>query len=268
MTTTSSSLIVGVHAHHAWFLHPDVSRLQISLNLTVIREFQTRDLNSQTINIPLFYPTHVLLQPLLCRFHVQNSLSGLDLPLRVYDQLVQGISSSAQNLITHVEAPVNRRHHRFNGFLFTADIMITNTVAMPYHSLGYQVTEITTTSNMAQIDFNDDDHQLMVLDEVTSAERAPPPSPSPTRSIAGRLRSIDKLMTTEHELVNAGNDNIRDQLGDGECCSICLEEFLCDGINKSKNMLVRFRCTHLYHQTCILQWLDQKDSCPLCRRQL
>jgi hypothetical protein len=44
-------------------------------------------------------------------------------------------------------------------------------------------------------------------------------------------------------------------------CSICLEDF-----SKSLDCkLVWTKCSHLYHQPCILQWLRRKYNCPYCR---
>ncbi|KAF3448754.1 hypothetical protein FNV43_RR09467 [Rhamnella rubrinervis] len=265
-STMSSSVNISVLAFHAPFLQPDISLLKISLKRTVIREFQTPHVSSQMTNIPMYCPTHLLLQPPLCKLHVHNSLSylGLGLPFDVCDQLAHSVLRSTQRLIRH-----NHEDHRFNRFFFTADIKMVTT---PDHFLGYQVTQRThptvTTSNIGDfINFIVDDQ--VIFDEVTSTERSP--SPSPTTWINRRLRPMDKLRKTEYEWVNTGSDDIIDQLEKAGCCSICLEEYLIDGkINDDiKNTkLVRFGCTHLYHLPCILQWLDQKDSCPVCRRQL
>ncbi|KAF3448756.1 hypothetical protein FNV43_RR09469 [Rhamnella rubrinervis] len=196
------SLHQSVRACHAPFLQPHISLLKISLNRMVIREFQTTHVNSQMTNIPMYCPTHLLLQPLLCQLHVHNSLSylGLGLPFEVCDQLAHGVLRSAQRLIRH-----NHGDHGFNRFCFAADIKMVTTVVIPDHFLGYQVTQRThptvTTSNMGDfINFNDDDQ--VIFDEVTSTERSP--SPSPARWINRWLRPMDKLRKTEHEWVNTG----------------------------------------------------------------
>ncbi|KAE8702140.1 RING-H2 finger protein ATL74 [Hibiscus syriacus] len=55
---------------------------------------------------------------------------------------------------------------------------------------------------------------------------------------------------------------IRYENGERRCtdCAICLEEFKdgdsCKALSK---------CKHLYHRSCIDQWLLQHRSCPLCR---
>nr|GMD65973.1 E3 ubiquitin-protein ligase At4g11680-like [Ipomoea batatas] len=47
---------------------------------------------------------------------------------------------------------------------------------------------------------------------------------------------------------------------DGECCSICLEEF-------TRGMVITelAPCSHRFHNACIAQWLRNNPTCPICR---
>ncbi|KAJ7971865.1 E3 ubiquitin-protein ligase RING1-like [Quillaja saponaria] len=45
-------------------------------------------------------------------------------------------------------------------------------------------------------------------------------------------------------------------------CTICLEDI--DISNEAKEM----SCKHKFHTECILQWLELRSSCPLCRFQM
>ncbi|XP_022715729.1 E3 ubiquitin-protein ligase RNF181 homolog [Durio zibethinus] len=45
-------------------------------------------------------------------------------------------------------------------------------------------------------------------------------------------------------------------------CVICLEEIL-DGSKAS-----RMPCSHVYHQDCIVNWLEKSNLCPLCQFQM
>lgn len=45
-------------------------------------------------------------------------------------------------------------------------------------------------------------------------------------------------------------------------CSICHEEYCLD------EPIVRLPCRHLYHETCVMQWLESHTSCPVCRASL
>jgi hypothetical protein len=49
----------------------------------------------------------------------------------------------------------------------------------------------------------------------------------------------------------------------GTSCSVCLNEF--DGADLVK----RTRCRHVFHATCLDEWLDRaKNTCPYCRQGL
>ncbi|KAE8671893.1 Calcineurin-like metallo-phosphoesterase superfamily protein isoform 1 [Hibiscus syriacus] len=45
-------------------------------------------------------------------------------------------------------------------------------------------------------------------------------------------------------------------------CAICLEE-ISDGFEANQ-----MPCSHVYHQLCILSWLEKSNLCPLCRFQM
>jgi len=44
-------------------------------------------------------------------------------------------------------------------------------------------------------------------------------------------------------------------------CPICLEEFTPDA------QIDILQCGHKFHLTCLEEWLDKKDECPICRRR-
>ena len=45
-------------------------------------------------------------------------------------------------------------------------------------------------------------------------------------------------------------------------CSICLEKY------KSSDIIKKLPCKHLYHKSCIYQWLKQSNLCPICKYDL
>jgi len=47
-----------------------------------------------------------------------------------------------------------------------------------------------------------------------------------------------------------------------ETCSVCLDDFN-DGEKISE-----CTCKHRFHQKCLLQWLNQNNSCPLCKAKV
>ncbi|XP_019155343.1 PREDICTED: probable E3 ubiquitin-protein ligase HIP1 [Ipomoea nil] len=51
---------------------------------------------------------------------------------------------------------------------------------------------------------------------------------------------------------------------EGECCCICLE-----GFRRGRGVVIASLspCSHRFHYTCIARWLDNKPTCPICRRR-
>lgn len=47
-----------------------------------------------------------------------------------------------------------------------------------------------------------------------------------------------------------------------DCCVICLEK-LCH--EDHQKVLLRMPCSHIYHKTCIVRWLETSYLCPTCR---
>lgn len=47
-------------------------------------------------------------------------------------------------------------------------------------------------------------------------------------------------------------------------CAICYSEI--DIRNRSGYMLAP--CDHLFHQDCLVQWMEVKMECPICRKDL
>ena len=52
-----------------------------------------------------------------------------------------------------------------------------------------------------------------------------------------------------------------DELPD-DTCSICLDEF------KEGDKIKKLNCNHIYHEKCLLPWLNNNDCCPMCRQNI
>ncbi|ESQ38242.1 hypothetical protein EUTSA_v10029381mg [Eutrema salsugineum] len=52
-----------------------------------------------------------------------------------------------------------------------------------------------------------------------------------------------------------------------EPCSICLDE-LSGSNSKKTGVPTRMTCSHVFHDRCLIEWLQRKNTCPLCRSVL
>ena len=42
-------------------------------------------------------------------------------------------------------------------------------------------------------------------------------------------------------------------------CTVCLEDY------KSTDQVIQLPCQHVFHQTCLVEWLKINGICPMCR---
>ena len=67
------------------------------------------------------------------------------------------------------------------------------------------------------------------------------------------IEKLNKYILTKEKLDNFGIENI---------CSVCKEEF------QIGNEMLDLPCNHYFHKDCLMPWLNQHDSCPICRFEL
>ena len=52
-------------------------------------------------------------------------------------------------------------------------------------------------------------------------------------------------------------------------CSICLDEFMLNGIfNTDRKLSIACKNDHVFHTECINEWKNKKNTCPKCRQKL
>ncbi|ETW01072.1 hypothetical protein H310_06698 [Aphanomyces invadans] len=49
-------------------------------------------------------------------------------------------------------------------------------------------------------------------------------------------------------------------------CPICLFALKEPSENGIEERVVRMGCSHAFHESCVVQWLERKPSCPMCRQ--
>ncbi|KAI3944486.1 hypothetical protein MKW92_044970 [Papaver armeniacum] len=72
------------------------------------------------------------------------------------------------------------------------------------------------------------------------------------RSIPASKSFIDGMKKEEYRHNNGDGK-------DSSCCAVCLE-WIIDG-SKISNM----PCSHMFHYDCLITWLHERNSCPVCR---
>lgn len=77
-----------------------------------------------------------------------------------------------------------------------------------------------------------------------SGENGTPPAS--TASVAG----LSRVKLTSKELESNSD------------CAVCKDDFTLEG------EVIRLPCSHPFHSPCILPWLEQHNSCPICRFEL
>ena len=71
-------------------------------------------------------------------------------------------------------------------------------------------------------------------------------------------RHLDALRRLQYEEVKGNLESER--------CSICLENFS----STTESLFIQLPCHghHLFHEQCILIWLEDRDTCPLCQERI
>ena len=67
------------------------------------------------------------------------------------------------------------------------------------------------------------------------------------------IKKLNKYTLTKDKLYKFGNENT---------CSVCKEDFIIG------NKMMDLPCNHYFHEECLMPWLNQHDSCPICRFEL
>lgn len=76
-------------------------------------------------------------------------------------------------------------------------------------------------------------------------------------SINNKISRANKKEEAEEEICAQNKEELTEE----EICAICLEPFI-DSVTSGS------QCSHLYHKTCIIKWMEKHDVCPFCRKDM
>lgn len=99
-------------------------------------------------------------------------------------------------------------------------------------------------ANLSDFFVGPDLDELILQLTADTGRRGPPPAPRPAINALPTVKITQKRLQGELE------------------CAVCQEKFEL-GV-KAREM----PCKHLYHSDCIVPWLEQHNTCPVCRREL
>ncbi|KAK4797548.1 hypothetical protein SAY86_029874 [Trapa natans] len=104
-----------------------------------------------------------------------------------------------------------------------------------------------TTANLLQELIQNIDNTIPeILEDVNADPRAPPAS----KDVVAKLPVIT---LTEEIIAKMGNDAE---------CAICRENL------QVSDKMQELPCKHTFHPPCLKPWLDEHNSCPICRHEL
>ncbi|KAL5850719.1 hypothetical protein ACOSQ3_008767 [Xanthoceras sorbifolium] len=104
-----------------------------------------------------------------------------------------------------------------------------------------------TAANLLQEFMNNLD---IVIPELLEDHAGPPRAPPASKEVVAKLPVI---VLTDEILSNLGRDAE---------CAICKENLV------SGDKMQELPCKHTFHPPCLKPWLDEHNSCPICRHEL
>lgn len=84
----------------------------------------------------------------------------------------------------------------------------------------------------------------------------------------GSKKSSDGLLADEELATNSGacgdcQEHAQHVPDSDEQCAICIDEY-----EEGDKVIVGDRCSHMFHRSCLLEWLEKHDVCPYCRKAM
>lgn len=118
---------------------------------------------------------------------------------------------------------------------------------------GFSPISNILSSIMNFNNFNEDSHMENIINFLMANDPNKYGSPPASKEEVSKLQKIKVSKSNQKEVL---------QLAGESCCSVCKDDFLVD------QQLVKLPCNHVFHDECILPWLNERNSCPTCRFEL
>ncbi|KAL0486933.1 hypothetical protein AKO1_012139 [Acrasis kona] len=82
--------------------------------------------------------------------------------------------------------------------------------------------------------------------------------------LRGHMRRLYDYWVVREAINNAYPTATREELRNQDTCSICYEKMS----GRRGSTPKKIKCGHMYHLICIKQWMQQSNTCPVCREPL
>ncbi|KAI3953349.1 hypothetical protein MKX01_042327 [Papaver californicum] len=157
------------------------------------------------------------------------------------------VKDAVSGMLSYLEAPQC-------CFDYVTDCVLNCAYGVQDQRLGgsFRITarvEITMNENLDV----EEEHDHLIDDVVTGSIEG-----DSVRRIPAAKSFIDGLKKEEYR----HNGDSNDSSSATTSCAVCLEGIL-DG-SEISNM----PCSHMFHSACLITWLQESNSCPMCRHQV
>ncbi|KAJ0715095.1 putative transcription factor C2H2 family [Helianthus annuus] len=105
-----------------------------------------------------------------------------------------------------------------------------------------------------------------VVGEITNSNSAETVTKEAKGSDCKEITNIELVATKETEdEIDKSDDDLKKPTGPilpPEECPTCLEEY------DEENPKIITKCEHHFHLSCILEWMERSDTCPVCDQEM
>jgi hypothetical protein len=178
-------------------------------------------------------------------FYLFGSAGASVLLLLLFDHLVvliSALSTTAAFLVYRFDQSVNGVWERRAAFLYNIDLAtdIASSVVTLAHFAHLQYVH--------GVSFSLVDLTLLVQARIVWVQLS--------KRIASHRNYVRLVRSIRETYRSLSGDELS---GRDDCCAICREKM---------TTALELPCSHLFHQSCLMTWLEEHSSCPNCRRHL